>query len=103
MKLKSDRKRVAKKLKALKVWLNKNKTTYVEEIVKKLNVSLRGYYNYYYVVNNTRMVTTFVYRVEQMLFRMLNRRSQKKSYTLADYRKAKAWFLLVRPNNPKQI
>jgi hypothetical protein len=52
----------------------------VVDIVKRLNISLSGYYNYYYVMDNTERVLVFVYRVEHMLFRMLNRRSQRKSY-----------------------
>jgi hypothetical protein len=39
--------------------------------------------------------------VEQMLFRMLNRRSQKKSYTWAEFDKAKKWMVLVKPRQPK--
>jgi group II intron reverse transcriptase/maturase len=104
VKLRSDRKRVAKKLKALKEWLNANRTTPIVEIVKRLNISLKGYYNYYYVMDNTERVRAFVYRVEQMLFRMLNRRSQRRSYTWTEFHDAsKRWFPLVMPSAPRQI
>jgi membrane-associated phospholipid phosphatase len=55
------------------------------ELVKKLNEILVGYYHYYGITDNLRRIKTFRYEVLKSLFFWLNRRSQKKSYTWAEF------------------
>ena len=45
-----------------------------------LNAKLRGYYNYYGVIGNTRSLREFYKQARRILFKWLNRRSQRKSY-----------------------
>jgi group II intron reverse transcriptase/maturase len=103
VKLKTDRTRVAKKLKILKEWLKKNRTMPAHEIVERLNRALVGYYNYYYVSTNTETVWTFVDEVGSMLFKWLNRRSQRRSYTWDEFKRSWVWLQLVKPRSPKPI
>jgi group II intron reverse transcriptase/maturase len=103
VKLKTDRTRVAKKLKLLKEWLKKNRAMPARECVEKINRSLVGYYNYYYVRTNTRAVWIFVYWVECMIFKWLNRRSQRRSYTWEKFNRSWVWLNLARPKSPKPV
>ena len=103
VKMKTDRRRVTKKLQSLREWLRKNRTLPVKEIVERLNRSLVGYYNYYYVSTNTKAVHAFVAQVERELFWILNRRSQRKSYTWGGFAAAMKALGLIKPRNPKPI
>ena len=50
-------------------------------ILGKVNQIVTGYYNYYGITDNYRMMDNFRKRVIQILFFWMNRRSQRKSYT----------------------
>lgn len=81
VKVKSDRKKTIAKLKKLKSWLKENRHELnVKELIDSINRKLKGYYNYYAVTDNLKNVTTFRYHVTKLLFKWLNRRSQRKSY-----------------------
>ena len=86
VKVKSDRKKMASKLKKCNLWIKENRHRYrPEELIRKLSRSLIGYYNYYAVTYNIKTVALFRYVVVGRLFFWLNRRSQKKSYTWDKY------------------
>lgn len=53
----------------------------VKEIIESLNRKLRGHYQYYGVTDNTKSVKSYLKAIAWALFKWLNRRSQKRSYT----------------------
>jgi len=71
-----------KKLKAkrakIKKWIWQNMHAPVSELIKKLNVKLRGHYNYYGVSHNFKEMHGYYEYVKRTLFRALNRRGGKK-------------------------
>jgi len=71
-----------KKLKAkranVKKWIRQNMHTPIDELIKKLNVKLRGHYNYYGLSHNFVKMLGFKLYVERTLFTTLNRRGGKK-------------------------
>lgn len=54
----------------------------LELIFKTVNAKLRGHYQYYGVTDNVREVKNFLMQTKWLLYKWLNRRSQKKSYTI---------------------
>ena len=46
---------------------------------KRLNTKLRGYYNYYGIIGNGRSLKEFFRQAKKILYKWLNRRSQKRS------------------------
>lgn len=76
---KSDGKRRAKKLKALNAHLRALRTQGGNVMVAFLVRHLRGHIQYYGVSGNSRWVSSYVYFAQRMLFKWLNRRSQKRS------------------------
>lgn len=54
----------------------------LELIFKTVNAKLRGHYQYYGVTDNTREVKNFLVQTKWLLYKWMNRRSQKRSYTL---------------------
>lgn len=80
-KVKSACKRVRTKLAKIFEWTKCNRHLSLEDILGHLSRVLNGYFNYYAVTCNTKAIRDFKQRVIAMLFKWLNRRSQRKSYS----------------------
>lgn len=52
----------------------------VEELMKKVGVKLTGYYRYYGITDNILSLIKFRKSVRYLLYKWLNKRSQKKSF-----------------------
>ena len=80
VKVKTDRKKFISKLKKLNIWMKEHRHYRLLDIIKRLNQSLRGHYQYYGVTDNTGSICKFLHFVKKILFKWINRRSQKRSY-----------------------
>ncbi len=81
-KLKTSGKRMKTKLKRVKEWAKAVKDSdRLTEIWKIFCSKIRGHIQYYYVSHNSKRVRIFVKSATMILFKWLNRRSQKKSFT----------------------
>lgn len=65
----------------MKEWIKRNRTLPLELIFKTVNAKLRGHYQFYGVTDNTREVKNFLAQTKRLLYKWLNRRNQKRSYT----------------------
>lgn len=81
VKRKTSRKKFKAKLAKMKEWIKGSRTTSVWELVDKLREKLLGHYQYYGITDNIRMLSNYQYEVNRLLFKWLNRRSQRKSFT----------------------
>ena len=81
VKRKTSRKKFAKKCKEVSQKIKEMRTLPIKEITKKLNQILVGYYHYYGITDNYQGMSNFRYRTMKSLYKWLNRRSQKKSYS----------------------
>lgn len=79
--MKTSRKKFKQKVKAMKLWLYENRDVKTKDLVKALNRKLLGHYHYYGVSNNGRMMYNFRQRTIEMLFKVLNKRSNRRSYS----------------------
>ena len=86
VKRKSSRKKVQGKLRETKEWLKTNRNKDIHTIMDRFRRSLIGYYNYYCITDNTQTVNNFKEKIEYLLFKWLNRRSQRKSFTWDKFR-----------------
>lgn len=80
IKLNTSKKKLLKSVGNFKNWCNKNRSKPLKTLVKTLKAKLRGYYNYYGVIGNYKRLGTFYHRIKGILFKWLNRRSQRTSY-----------------------
>ncbi len=80
VKRKTSNKKMRAKLKQFKEWLKLNRNTDIKAIVSRLSRSLTGYYNYYCITDNIPTVNNFQDKVRSLLFKWMNRRSQRKSF-----------------------
>lgn len=81
VKRKTSRKKFSHKCKEVHQKIRKMMHLPLEEIIKKVNQILVGYYHYYGITDNSRAITAFRYSVTKSLYKWLNRRSQRRSYT----------------------
>ena len=79
--VKTSKKKLRSKIKAMKEWIMNHRTLPLEWIFKTINAKLRGHYQYYGVTDNTKEVKAFLCITKKLLFKWLNRRSQRRSYT----------------------
>ena len=80
-KVKTSGKRFRSKLNNVKAWAKqiRNKIP-LGEIWKTFCAKLRGHVQYYGVSFNTKMVAKFIHETRKIIFKWLNRRSQRKSF-----------------------
>lgn len=84
-KVKTSKKKFRVKVKTMKEWIKKNRTLKLSELMKKINQKLTGYYRYYGVTDNMREVKNYRNAVVWLLYKWLNRRSQRRSYNLETF------------------
>ena len=85
VKRRTNKKKYRSSLKALKCWIRKSRSWPLKMILSSLKRRLRGYWNYYCVLGNSRLTWKYYREVSTLLFKWLNRRSQRKSYTWAQF------------------
>jgi len=69
----------------MKEWLKAVRNFKVKGWWATLILKLRGHYQYYGISENIRSVKEFYYRVVRMVYKWLNRRSQKQSFNWAGF------------------
>lgn len=87
-KLKTRAKTMKSKLKKVKEWIREAKDRKpIKQIWKTFKSKLRGHINYYAVSHNSGYVAQFIYEAECIVFKWLNHRSQRKSFTWKGFAK----------------
>ncbi|EHF04069.1 hypothetical protein HMPREF1020_03972, partial [Clostridium sp. 7_3_54FAA] len=97
VKRKTSRKKLQKKSREIHAQIKKERHKEISVQVKKLNEILVGYYHYYGLTDNSRSIGLFYREVEKTLYKWLNRRSQKKSYTWEGFREMMKQHPLAKP------
>jgi len=80
VKLRTSTKKYRQSLTRFTEWIRTNRHKRVRRLMKTVNSKLRGFYNYYGVINNFDRINKYFRLVCRLLFKWLNRRSQRKSY-----------------------
>jgi len=79
----------AKKLRAavaaLKDWLKKSRSLPLPEIIATLKRKLQGYWNYYGVIGNSEQTWNYAWFAKRLVYKWLNRRGQRKSFTVRSF------------------
>ena len=82
VKRKTSKKKFKAKVRAFKQWMMKVKNHLdIHEIFEITRAKLRGHYNYYGVTDNYQMIQRYYWAVVELLYKWLNRRSQRKSFS----------------------
>ena len=78
-------------------WCRTNCRLPKKELFAMLNSKLRGYYHYYGIRGNYDSLYDFFYHAKRILFRTLNRRSQRRSYNWKGFAELIKVFNLQNP------
>ena len=97
VKRKTSKKKERAKLQQCKEWLMKHRHDDMVTIVAYLNRSLQGYYNYYCITDNIPTVDNFQDKIRSLLFKWMNRRSQRKSFNWEKFVLFMKRYPLIRP------
>lgn len=85
VKRKTSSKKFRKKLTEFNDWCKENRNETLETIMTIYKKKLIGYYNYYGITDNYHMIRKFYYQSLHILFKWINRRSQRKSYNWEEF------------------
>jgi RNA-directed DNA polymerase len=81
VKRRTSRKKLRASLATFTAWIRSTRHRSLSVIIQTLKAKYRGYWNYYGVIGNSAGLAQFFYRSKRILFKWLNRRSQRRSYT----------------------
>jgi RNA-directed DNA polymerase len=92
VKRRTSKKKYRAKLREMKEWLRKNRSRLPKgELLRRAKAKLEGHLNYYAITDNRRMCQAYRYQVTQLLFKWMNRQSQRRSYTWERFFGALTW------------
>jgi group II intron reverse transcriptase/maturase len=88
VKRKTEAKKFKAKIKALKEWIRKVRSFVpISDIFSRVRIKLLGHYAYYGITDNLRMIRNYYDIVIRLLFKWLNRRSQRRSFTYDKFKR----------------
>ena len=97
VKRKTSKKKFQSKIKEYKIWIKAHRTLKLKDIINKTNEKLRGHYQYFGITDNTIMLNRYLYEVNKTLYKWLNRRSDKRSYTSKGFNEMLKVYPLIQP------
>jgi group II intron reverse transcriptase/maturase len=90
-------KKLRSSIEAFTDWVKRHRHLPIKIMMRKVAQKLRGYWNYYGVIGNTRSLSVLNRACVKLLFKWLNRRSQKRSYSWAGFNEMCNHFRLPPP------
>jgi hypothetical protein len=94
----TSRKKFNLKVKEMNAWLKKIRNFLpLEQIWTTLKQKLRGHFQYFGITGNFRKIANYYHHVNKLVFKWLNRRSQRKSFTWPEFVKYRSKYPLPQP------
>jgi RNA-directed DNA polymerase len=104
LKRKTSKKRLRRALVAINQWLRQERNERkLPDLWQAIGRKMRGHFNYFGVTDNSRALYRFEHAVRQRLFKWLNRRSQRRSFSWESFRRYEARHPLPRPGPLVQL
>lgn len=91
--IKSSVKKLKVKRQNLKEWARKNMHNPIEDTMTTLNRKLEGHYNYYGINGNYCSIKKFFTYAKYTMFRVFNRRSQKRHMKYEDFERIWKYYI----------
>ena len=89
VKRRTSRKKLGQSLRNFTDWARKARCVLRKgEMIRQARTRVVGYLNYYAITDNAARCNYYVYCVRQILFKWLNRKSQRSSYTWEQFERA---------------
>jgi len=84
-------------VKAFTEWVKEFRHSRITTLMQELSRKLSGYWNYYGVRGNAESMARFYDQCQRLLFKWLNHRSQRRSYTWAGFNALMRTFAIPGP------
>lgn len=97
VKRKTSGKKFRQKVKAMKTWMRLNRHMEQRELLKVLRSKLSGHYRYYGVTDNYDKMKSYYFQTLNLMYKWLNRRSQRQSFTRERFYEVLNDFKLPKP------
>ncbi|HSF33594.1 MAG TPA: group II intron maturase-specific domain-containing protein [Candidatus Tectomicrobia bacterium] len=98
LKRKTSKKRLRRALGELNQWLRQERSARkLPDLWQAIAQKMRGHFNYFGVTDNSRALYLFEGKVHHLVFKWLNRRSQRRSFTWESFRRYFNRHPLPRP------
>ena len=97
IKRKTCRKKQNLKLKEMNLWIRNNRNEKLPILIKEINLKLVGYYRYFGITDNISMLNNYLHTTSKLLYKWLNRRSQRRSYTSTAFNQMLKVYPLAKP------
>ncbi|MBM0742824.1 group II intron reverse transcriptase/maturase [Phormidium sp. CLA17] len=98
LKRKTSKKRFRRALVTLNQWLQQKRNAHkLPQLWQAIGQKLRGHFNYFGVTDNGHALYHFEDAVHKLVFKWLNRRSQRRSFRWESFLRYLAWHPLPRP------
>lgn len=97
VKRKTSKKKFKQKIQDFKIWIKGNRNRPLKEIMTTVRRKLIGHYNYYGITDNIKGIYDYTYAINELLYKWLNRRSQKKSYNYDEFNMMIKYFDFPTP------
>ena len=83
---------------AINYWLRTERSARkLPDLWRAIAGKLRGHFNYFGVTDNSSALARFAHAVHRLVFKWLNRRSQRRSFTWEQFARYRARYPLPRP------
>jgi len=90
-------------VKRMGTWLRTHRHLKLPTLMEELRDKLRGHWNYYGIIGNSHSLSQYDYQVRGLLYKWLNRRSQKPSYTWRALHRVLKRFHIPPPRIVEQV
>ena len=98
LKMRTSKKKFRQALSAMEMWIISERCKLgTAMLMKKLRSKLQGHNNYYGVCGNIDMLRSFYWQTCKIVFKWLNRRSQRKSCNWKGFTEMLNYFRIPRP------
>ncbi len=97
IKRRTSRAKLRSSLKNFKEWCKESRNFRLRKLFKLLNAKLRGYYNYYGKIGNYDSLNEFFVHAMRILYKWLNRRSQRRSFNYKGFSVVLKHYQIEKP------
>jgi len=104
VKRRTSRKKLGQSLRKFTDWAKKARHVLRKgEMLRQARARVLGHLSYYAITDNAGRCSYYVYRTKHILFKWLNRKSQRKAYTWESFTQALSWGKWPQPRIRKDL
>jgi group II intron reverse transcriptase/maturase len=104
VKRRTSREKLGQSLRRFTDWAKKARRVLRKgEMLRQARARVIGHLNYYAITDNSARCSYYVYCTKHILFKWLNRKSQRKAYTWGRYSQALIWVKWPQPSIRKDL